>query len=245
MSLDWPILLTALGIAAATIVARHRAIRFGLDVRDLYSLTRWLLIGVLVGGHLSDAVYCRFDQTTELVKGHGWRSVGGLFGGLAATLLWGHYRFATTVIVRWPGWFDVEGYWFIKRAKRAPILAFSDVLLSVFPLAWLLHRIGFVLGHTRPDVATLDLVITTGLLALVMALWKGRFRAGFYVCLAGLTYAPARVVIGFFGESAKSAPYSEGSLTLTQWGFAIATLMSLGLLIRLYWASLRARFGVS
>jgi hypothetical protein len=147
--------------------------------------------------------------------------------------------------MRWPGWFDVEGYWFIKRAKRVPILALSDVLLSVFPLAWLLHRIGFVLMHDGPDVATLDLVITTGLLALVMALWKGRFQAGFYVCLAGLTYAPARVVIGFFGQGGKSAPYSGSALTLTQWGFAIATLLSLGLLIRLYWAPLSARLGVS
>ena len=259
MSLDTPLLLTAVGLVAAAVVARRRAIRFGLEVRDLYSLTRWLLVGLLVGGHLIDALYYRFDQVAELVQWHvvwrqplellrvwhGWRSVGGLFGGLAAALVWRHYRFESTVMMRCPGWFAIEGYWFVKRVEQVPLLALADVVLSVFPLAWALHRVGSVLVHDRRGVGVFDLLITTVLLVFVIALWRGRFRAGFYVCLTGLTYAPARVAIGFLGQGARRAPDAVGGLSLTQWGFAIAALMSLGLLIRLHWTSLSSRIGVS
>jgi uncharacterized protein (TIGR03382 family) len=251
MCLDPPFFLTALGLVAAALVARRRAVRFGLEVRNLQSLMRWILIGLLVGGHLIDALYYRFDEVADLVQWHvvwrqpaellriwhGWRSVGGLFGGMAAALLWKRYRFESTVVARLTGVFEFEGYWFVRRAERVPLLALADVVLSVFPLAWALHRVGSALAHDRSDIGLLDLLITSALLAVVVVLWKGRFRAGTYVCLAGLTYAPARVALDFLGESIRRAPDSLGSFTLTQWGFAIATLLSLGLLIRLRWSS--------
>jgi prolipoprotein diacylglyceryltransferase len=216
-------------------------------------------MGVLVGGHLIDALYYRFDQVVEVVQWHviwreplelvrvwhGWRSVGGLFGGLAAALMWKRYRFESTVVLRWRGWFEVEGYWFVRRTERVPLLALADVVLSVFPLAWALHRVGSAFENDRPDSGLLDLLITTLLLAVVVVLWKGRFRAGFYVCLAGLTYAPARVALDLLSERARHAPGSAWSLTLTQGGFALATLLSLGLLIRLRWPSLSPRAGLS
>jgi hypothetical protein len=83
------------------------------------------------------------------------------------------------------------------------------------------------------------------LLAVVVVLWKSRFREGFYVCLAGLTYAPARVALDFLSDSARHAPDSLVAFTVTQWGFSLATLLSLGLLIHLRWSSLRPRTGVS
>jgi prolipoprotein diacylglyceryltransferase len=213
---------------------------------------RWLFVGVLLGGYLVDALYYRFDQVAEVVQWHvvsrqplellriwhGWRSVGGLFGGLLAALLWKRYRFESTVVASLAGVFELEGYWFVRRVERVPLLALADVVLSVFPLAWALHRGGSALTHDRSDVGLLDLLITSALLVVVVVLWRGRFRAGTYVCLAGLTYAPARVVLDFVCGSARRAPDAVGSFTLTQWGFGIATLLSLGLLIRLRWPSL-------
>jgi len=247
MSLSAPFLLTALGLVAAALVARHRAVRFGLELRNLDSLMRWIVLGALVGGHLVDALYYRFDQVAELVQWHvvwrqplellrlwhGWRSVGGLFGALAAALLWKRYRFESTVVARLTGVFELEGYWFVRRTERVPLLALADVVLSVFPLAWALHRVGSALALDRSEIRLLDLLITSALLAVVAVLWKGRFRAGTYICLAGLTYAPARVAIDFLGDRARNASDLVGNLTLTQWGFAGATLLSLGLLVRL------------
>ena len=258
MSLDAPFLLTALGLVAAALVARHRATRFGLELRKLHSLMRWIVIGGLVGGHLIDALYYRFDQVAEVVQWHvvwrqpvellriwhGWRSVGGLFGALVATLLWKRYRFESTVVARLTGVFEIEGYWFVRRAERVPLLALADVVLSVFPLAWALHRVGSALALEHSEVGMLDLAITTVLLAVVAVLWRGRFRAGTYICLAGLTYAPARVALDFLGESAARAPDLVGSLTLTQCGFAIATLLSLVLLVWMRWTT-GHRAGVS
>lgn len=247
MLLDPPLFLTAVGVAAATLIARRRAIRFGLEIRDLHSLIKWLLIGLFLGGHLVDSLVCRFGggtapvhwhaaghHTVQMLRaGHGWRSVGGLFGGIAAALLWTRYRFRSRVLLRWSGWFDVEGYWFVKRVERVAILALADVVLSVFPLAWALHRVGSVLAREPPAIGHLDLIVTAALLAVVVVLWRGRFRAGFYVCLAGLTYAPARVAIGFLGQGARRAQERVGGLTITQYGFALATLLSLGLFIHL------------
>lgn len=247
MSLSAPFLLTALGLVAAALVARHRAVRFGLELRNLDSLMRWIVLGALVGGHLVDALYYRFDQVAELVQWHvvwrqplellrlwhGWRSVGGLFGALAAALLWKRYRFESTVVARLTGIFELEGYWFVRRTERVPLLALADVVLSVFPLAWALHRVGSALALDRSEISLLDLLITTALLAVVALLWKGRFRAGTYICLAGLTYAPARFAIEFLGDGARNASDLVGNLTLTQWGFAGATLLSLVLLVRL------------
>lgn len=241
MSLDAPFLLTVLGLVAAALVARHRARRFGLELRNLDSLMRWIVIGGLVGGHLIDALYYRFDQVAEVVQWHviwrqplellriwrGWRSVGGLFGALAAALLWERYRFESTVVARLTGVFELEGYWFVRRKERVPLLALADIVLSVFPLAWALHRIGSVLALERSEIGRLDLLITTALLVVVAALWRGRFRVGTYICVAGLTYAPARVAIGFVSRG----PSTAGVLTLTQCGFAVATLLSLVLLI--------------
>jgi hypothetical protein len=258
MSLDASFLLTALGLVAAALVARHRALRFGLELRNLNSLMRWILIGGLVGGHLIDALYCRLDQVADVDQWHvvwrqpvellriwhGWRSVGGLFGGLGAALLWKRYRFESTVVARLTGVFEIEGYWFVRRKERVPLLALADVVLSVFPLAWALHRVGSALALDRSEVGLLDLLITTVLLAVVAVLWKGRFRAGTYVCLAGLTYAPARVALDFLSASARSTPDLVGSLTMTQCGFAFATLLSVGLLIWLRW-TMSPRAGVS
>ncbi|MES1184680.1 MAG: hypothetical protein ABUL60_12775, partial [Myxococcales bacterium] len=138
-----------------------------------------------------------------------------------------------TVVARLTGIFELEGYWFVRRTERVPLLALADVVLSVFPLAWALHRVGSALALDRSEISLLDLLITTALLAVVALLWKGRFRAGTYICLAGLTYAPARFAIEFLGDGARNASDLVGNLTLTQWGFAGATLLSLVLLVRL------------
>lgn len=249
MSLDAPSVLTAFGLVAAALVARYRAARFGLELRNLHSLMRWIVIGGFVGGHLVDALCYRFDQVAEVVQWHaiwrqplnllriwnGWRSVGGLFGGLFAALLWKRYRFESTVVARLTGVFELEGYWFVKRAERVPLLALADVVLSVFPLAWALHRVGSALALDRSDIGLLDLLMTTALLVVVAVLWKGRFRAGTYICIAGLTYAPARVALDFLREGASNAPGFVSSLTLTQCGFAVATLLSLVLLAWMRW----------
>ena len=258
MSLDAPFLLTALGLVAAGLVARHRAIRFGLELRNLHSLMRWIVLGGLIGGHLIDALYYHFDQVVELVQWHvvwrqplellriwyGWRSVGGLFGALAAALLWKRYRFESTVVARLTGVFEIEGYWFVRRQERVPLLALADVVLSVFPLAWALHRVGSAFALDRSEIGLLDLLITTALLAVVVVIWKGRFRAGTYICLAGLTYAPARVALDFLSDSARTAPDLASALTLTQVGFVCATLLSAVLLVWMRWTMSR-RPGVS
>lgn len=70
MSLDAPFLLTALGLVAAALAARHRAMRFGLELRNLHSLMRWIVLGGFVSGHLIDALYYRFDQVAEVVQWH-------------------------------------------------------------------------------------------------------------------------------------------------------------------------------
>jgi len=248
MPFDAPFLMTALGLLVAALVARRRAVRFGLELCSLHSLMRWVVVGALIGGHFVATLSHRSEPLADLGSSqpfwpqpwellrvwHGWRSVGGLFGALSAALLWRRYRFEPTVVARLRGIFELEGYWFVRRREPAPLLALADVLLSVFPLAWALHRVGSVLQLGRSQVTIFDLVMTTMLLAVTVLLWNGRFRTGTYICLAGLTYAPGRVLLDCLRERARSSPAFVGSLTLTQCGFALVSLLTL-----LLWARMR------
>jgi hypothetical protein len=73
--------------------------RFGIELAQLCSLTAWTLVGVASCAYLFGT------------------AGAGLLGGLAAALLWKRYRVEPRVVVRWPGWFELECYWFVRRRE--------------------------------------------------------------------------------------------------------------------------------
>jgi prolipoprotein diacylglyceryltransferase len=165
-SLDVQALLTLAGIVLGIILVHRRTSRLGIERSRVNSFLAWLLIGIMAGGHLFDVLCFRLEEIAEISGSHvvwkdpcellrfwhGWRSVGGVFGAITATLLWSRYR------VGWSPWFrvhgsvQVEGYRFVRRQRPEAIVGLADAVLFVFPLVWVLSRAGSALIHERPGM---------------------------------------------------------------------------------------------
>jgi prolipoprotein diacylglyceryltransferase len=136
--------------------------------------------------------------------------------------------------------------WLLNRAGSALIhdhpgrrAAGGSLFAVAFPDSTVSISTGFsvVQGSVpRYDLGLLELGVTLALVVVVVPLWGRPLRAGTYVCLAGLTYPPARFALDFLRR--RTGPALDpvyGSLTPAQWGFALLTALS-ALLLLWIWA---------
>jgi hypothetical protein len=133
-------LLVATGVIVGIVLAEWRARRLGLDVVQLRSFTTWMLVGGFVGGHVLDEILYHPQELVRpwslLLLWRGLSSFGGFAGALLAALAWKHTNIEER---RYRG---VSIPTFVRRARPLPILAFADVVMSVFPVAWAFGRSG-------------------------------------------------------------------------------------------------------
>jgi phosphatidylglycerol:prolipoprotein diacylglycerol transferase len=141
-------LLVATGVIVGTALATRRARRLGIDLDRLNSFITWMLAGGFIGGHMLDEI---FYHPSEIV--HRWYSLfmlweglssfGGFTGGLIGVLLWKY--------------FEILPNWSIRRRLHPqPILPFCDLILAVFPVAWIFGRSGCSSVHDHPGVLLRD-----------------------------------------------------------------------------------------
>jgi len=140
-------LLVATGVIIGTWLATKRAKQRRLDLDKLNSFITWMLVAGFLGGHMLDQI---FYHPAEVVKRpwsifllwEGLSSFGGFVGGLIGVLLWKYFE--AVPVFRLPG-FTIST---IKRRERAmPIMPFCDLILSVFPVAWIFGRSGCAVVH--------------------------------------------------------------------------------------------------
>ena len=145
-------LLVATGVIIGTWLATHRARQRGLDLDKLNSFITWMLIVGFLGGHMLDEI---FYHPSELVKRpwsifflwEGLSSFGGFTGALIGIVLWKYFEavpirrtvFGTISKIR-------------RRQQVMPILPFADLILSVFPVAWVFGRSGCSVVHDHPGM---------------------------------------------------------------------------------------------
>jgi phosphatidylglycerol:prolipoprotein diacylglycerol transferase len=134
-------LLVATGVIIGTYLATNRARKMGLDLERLNSFITWMLVAGFIGGHMLDDIFYHPDEIAKnplrLIKlWEGLSSFGGFTGGLIGVLLWKYFEIV-------PG--GVR-----KRARPQPVLPFCDVILSVFPVAWIFGRSGCSTVHDHP-----------------------------------------------------------------------------------------------
>lgn len=135
--------LVALAVLVGTSLAKWRAAKLELDLLKLRSFTTWMLVAGFIGGHVLDGLLYRPRVVLEnplwlLEIWNGQGSYGGFAGALLGVLLWRYL--------------DVTGAKLHGRATPEPILGFADLVLSVFPVAWTLGRMGCSLAHDHPGV---------------------------------------------------------------------------------------------
>ncbi|AKV01747.1 Prolipoprotein diacylglyceryl transferase [Labilithrix luteola] len=137
-------LLVATGVIIGTWLATWRARQRGLDVDKLNSFITWMLVAGFMGGHMLDEI---FYHPAELIKRpwslfllwEGLSSFGGFTGALIGIVLWKYFE-------------ALPGMKFRRREVTMPILPFADLILSVFPVAWIFGRSGCSVVHDHPGM---------------------------------------------------------------------------------------------
>jgi phosphatidylglycerol:prolipoprotein diacylglycerol transferase len=158
-------LLVATGVLIGTALATHRARQRGLDLDKLNSFITWMLVAGFLGGHMLDQIFYHPTELATFEDGHfkfvrpwslfllweGLSSFGGFIGGLIGILLWKRYEIVEKVSLG-----PMSLSWFKKRPESLPVLPFIDLILSVFPVAWIFGRGGCTVVHDHPGAVAPD-----------------------------------------------------------------------------------------
>jgi phosphatidylglycerol:prolipoprotein diacylglycerol transferase len=131
-------MLVATGVLVGTAVTTRRARFLGYDLIALNSFVTWMLVSGFVLSHMLDMIFYHWDEVVRrpysiLLIWEGLSSFGGFVGAFIGIVLWKYFIIENNVPRR--------------RARPYPILPFADLVLSVFPLAWVFGRSGCASVH--------------------------------------------------------------------------------------------------
>jgi len=158
-------LLVATGVIVGTWLATRRAKQRGMDLRKLNSFITWMLVAGFMGGHMFVEI---FYHPSELWPKGAWTwekgpwsilwlwqglsSFGGFLGALIGIILWKFFDSTPWVVL---GPITIPK--FFKRKMAMPIMPLADLILSVYPVAWIFGRSGCSVVHDHPGAkATAD-----------------------------------------------------------------------------------------
>jgi phosphatidylglycerol:prolipoprotein diacylglycerol transferase len=143
-------LLVATAVMIGAFLAKRRARRKGLHLEKLESFIGWMLLCGFASAHALDEILYRPHEVLarpwslfELWNGIG--SFSGWLGALVGVVMWRRFEWKP---VKKIGPFTISKL--AAREKKLPILPFADVILSVFPIAWIFGRSGCSIAHDHP-----------------------------------------------------------------------------------------------
>ncbi|MDP9035408.1 MAG: prolipoprotein diacylglyceryl transferase [Myxococcota bacterium] len=133
--------LVATGVLIGTSLTTRRARSLGYDLVELNSFVTWMLVSGFVLSHVLDQLFYHWDDVLRrpwslLMPWEGLSSFGGFIGGLVGILLWKY--------------FVIQEGRLRKRSRPHPIFPYADLVLSVFPVAWIFGRSGCASVHDHP-----------------------------------------------------------------------------------------------
>lgn len=228
--------LVCIGFVVGLEMARYRAIKLGLDVRDIVD---GAVFTVLMGfgiAHIVTVLFYFPERLTEdgiwsiLRVWEGFSSTGGFLGAVIGAAL------------------------FYKVIRKRDALRHADVICYGFPFGWFFGRLGCAVVHDHIGAETTfplamqfpDTHFAAGLrhelglyeavyMIPVMAAfwWLGRRDRppGFFLALFAVAYAPIRFVLDFLRNSDLSAhDLRYVGLTPAQYGMVALLAAGLGLL---------------
>jgi phosphatidylglycerol:prolipoprotein diacylglycerol transferase len=140
-------LLVATGVIIGTWLATRRARQRALDLEKLNSFITWMLVAGFLGGHMLDQIFYHPQEVVRrpwsiFLLWEGLSSFGGFVGGLIGVVLWKYFE--AVPVWRTP-FFTISK--FKLRPRAMPIMPFCDLILSVFPVAWVFGRSGCSVVH--------------------------------------------------------------------------------------------------
>jgi phosphatidylglycerol:prolipoprotein diacylglycerol transferase len=131
-------MLVATGVLIGTSITMRRSRGLGYDQLTLNSFITWMLVSGFVLSHMLDMLFYHWDEVVRrpysiFLIWEGLSSFGGFVGAFIGIVLWKY--------------FIIENNVPRLREKPYPILPFADLVLSVFPLAWVFGRAGCASVH--------------------------------------------------------------------------------------------------
>jgi phosphatidylglycerol:prolipoprotein diacylglycerol transferase len=209
-------------------LAARRARSTGLDPNVVAAFATWVVIPGFAGAHLFDALWYHprevaSDWSMLLDVNSGLSSFGGFLGAIGGAVAW-------------------------RISHREPVLAYVDLVISVFPISWSLGRAGCTLAHDHPglltspdnplafaypggarwDVGFLELLFSLALSAVFVALWRRKPPLGTYTAIACVTYAPVRFGLDFLrAEPAAGGDARYALLTPGQWASMVVLVIGM------------------
>jgi phosphatidylglycerol:prolipoprotein diacylglycerol transferase len=229
--IHWFGILVAIAVIVGISLARWRAPRHAIPRDKLESFINWMLLCGFIGAHVLDTIFYHPEELLArpwslLFLWEGLSSFGGFIGALVGVLLWKRYRGA-----------------------GQSIYALCDLIVSVFPVSWILGRAGCALVHDHkgkaaeaswltvafPDGPHYDLGLLEMFWAIVISLvvaslWSKPRRVGTYIAIVCMLYAPMRFALDFLRVS--SGPTGDPryvGFTPAQW--ACVALFAFGVWI--------------
>lgn len=145
--------LSPFGVLLATAVivgielAMRRGRQLGVDLGELRYFIASIAVFGLIGAHVLDVVFYYpqeiLDRPWVLIDiSNGLSSFGGFLSAVIGGLFWKYVEVRDGMRmgkVRIPR--------FAKRVRPLPMLPFTDILFAVFPVSWILGRMGCALVH--------------------------------------------------------------------------------------------------
>ncbi len=197
--IHWFGVLVATGVLVGIWLARKRAKFMGIDPIKLESLINWMLLSGFICSHVLDTIFYHPDELVHrpwsiVFIWEGLSSFGGFVGAALGLFLWKRFR-----------------------GGGASLLPYADLILSVYPVAWIFGRMGCSVVHDHKGHA-----------AVCALMWRRKWKSGTYIAVTCAMYAPVRFVLDFLRDS--SGPTGDPryfGLTPAQWacialfGFAI------------------------
>jgi phosphatidylglycerol:prolipoprotein diacylglycerol transferase len=194
-------LLVASAVILGITIVRKRVRAHALDADRVESFINWMLLGGFAGAHIFDTLFYHPHELLTrpwslLFFWEGLSSFGGLAGAAIGCLLWKKFR---------------------NGGKS--ILAYMDLIASVFPISWILGRLGCASVHDhkgrmaehaswltvtfpdgRPyyDLGILEMLYAIVISLVMVLLWRRPQRVGTYLAVSSLLYAPVRFVLDFY-----------------------------------------------
>jgi phosphatidylglycerol:prolipoprotein diacylglycerol transferase len=237
-----------IGFVVGLEIARWRAIRLGLDVRDIVDGAVFTVLSGFLFAHVFTVLFyfperLREDGVLSILKvWEGFSSTGGFAGAVVGA--WVFYRFV----------------------RKRPALRHADVICYGFPFGWFFGRIGcgvvhdhvgaittfplamdfdrgfgpWLTGSTfvdgiRHELGLYEAMLTIPICALF--LWWGRTDrpAGFFLGWFGALYAPVRFVLdGLRNTDLGHQDARYLGLTPAQYGMIVLLVASVAFLVRLH-----------
>lgn len=149
--------LVALGVTIGVSLATKRARQRGLDLAELNSFLGWILGMGFLGGHMLDEIFYHPAEVVQrpwslLFLWEGLSSFGGFTGALIGAIFWKYLKAAEPLRL---GPFQLPRW--NRRPVPAPMLPWADLILSIFPVAWIFGRGGCSVVHDhKGGVAPMD-----------------------------------------------------------------------------------------